>query len=90
MAQLKQAVDALQSQIDDVVAKHRSSVTATIEGRKAELIGGDFYAKATPEARQGVAKRVAEILTRVASERCVWLRYLSTPRPTDPPGRAPC
>jgi hypothetical protein len=68
MAQLKQAVDALQSQIDDVVAKNRSSVTATIEGRKAELIGGDFYAKATPEARQGVAKRVDEILTRVASE----------------------
>jgi hypothetical protein len=68
MAQLKQAIDGLRSQIDGVVARDRSSVTATIEGRKAELLGGDFYARATPEARQDVAQRVDEILARVASE----------------------
>jgi hypothetical protein len=68
MAQLKQAVDNLRSQIDSIVATNRASVTATIEGRKAELFGGDFYAKATPEARQGVAQRVDDTLARVASE----------------------
>ena len=68
MAQLKQAVDDLRSQIDGIVATNRASVTATIESRKAELLGGDFYAKATPEARQGVAQRVDETLARVASE----------------------
>ena len=68
MAQLKQAVDDLRSLIDGIVTRNRSSVTATIEGRKAELSGGDFYAKATPEARQGVAQRVDETLARVASE----------------------
>jgi hypothetical protein len=68
MAQLKQAVDDLRSQIDSIVATNRASVTATIESRKAELLGGNFYAKATPEARQGVAQRVDETLARVASE----------------------
>jgi len=68
MAQLKQAVDDLRSQIDSIVATNRASVTATIESRKAELFGGNFYAKATPEARQGVAERVDETVARVASE----------------------
>jgi hypothetical protein len=68
MAQLKQAVDDLRSQIDVIVARNRSSVTATIEGRKTEILGGDFYAKATPEARQSVAQRIDETLARVASE----------------------
>jgi len=68
MAQLKQAVDDLRRQIDGIVAMNRASVTATIEGRKAELLGGNFYAKAMPEARQGVAQRVDETVARVASE----------------------
>jgi hypothetical protein len=68
MTQLKQAVDDLRSQIDNVVAKNRSSVTVTIEGRRAELLSGDFYAKATPEARRGVAQRIDETQARVVSE----------------------
>lgn len=68
MAQLKRAVDDLRSQIESIAATNRASVTATIEERKAELVGGDFYAKATPEARQGVSQRVDETLARVASE----------------------
>jgi hypothetical protein len=68
MAQLKQAVGGLRSQVDGIVATNRASVTATIEGRKEELLGGGIYAKATPEARQGVAQRVDETLARVASE----------------------
>jgi hypothetical protein len=68
MAQLKQAVDDLRSQIDSVVATNRASVTATIESRKAELLGGNFYAKATPGARQDVAQRVDVTLARVALE----------------------
>jgi hypothetical protein len=68
MAQLKQEVDDLRSQIDGVADRNRSSVTVTIEGRRAELLGGDFYKKATPEARQGVAQRIDETVARVASE----------------------
>jgi hypothetical protein len=68
MVQLKRASDELRSQIDDIVAKNRASVTATIEGRKAELFGGDFFMKATPVARQGVAQRVDDTLGRVAAE----------------------
>jgi hypothetical protein len=68
MVQLKHASDDLRSQIDDIVARNRASVTATIEGRKAELFGGDFFMKATPVARQGVAQRVDNTLARVASE----------------------
>jgi len=68
MVELKQAVDDLRRQIDGIVAMNRVSVTATIEGRKAELLGDNFYAEATPEVRQGVVQRVDETVARVASE----------------------
>ncbi len=68
MVQLKQATDDLGSQIHAVVSLKRSDVTTAIEGRKSELIGGDFYAKATPEAQQRVVQRVDETLSRVATE----------------------
>ena len=68
MAQLKQAVDDLGTEIDNIVTNNRSSVTAAIEIRKTELLRSDSYAKATPEAQQDVGQRVDETLTRVASE----------------------
>jgi hypothetical protein len=68
MAQLKQAADDLRTQIDGVVATSRASVKAAIEGRKAELLGGTYYAKATPEAQQRASQRVDQTLARVASE----------------------
>jgi hypothetical protein len=68
MAQLKQATDELRSRIDGVVAETRSSVTAAIEGRKAELVGSDYYAKATPEAQQRVVQRTDQVLSRVGTE----------------------
>jgi hypothetical protein len=68
MAQLKRAAEDLLSLIDGVVATNRASVTAAIEGRKAELLDGSYYAKATPGAQQRAVQRVDETLVRVASE----------------------
>lgn len=68
MAQLKQASDELRAQIDSIVATNRSEVTSTIEGRKAELLATDFYAKATTEAQQRVTQSVEQTLERVGSE----------------------
>ncbi|MBE4717286.1 BREX system P-loop protein BrxC [Pseudarthrobacter sp. AB1] len=68
MAQLRQAADDLRSQIDGVVATNRALVTAVIEGRKAELLGGSYYANATPEAQQRAVQRVVQTLARVAAE----------------------
>ena len=68
MVQLKQAVDDLRSQIDDIVSTSRALVTDAIESRKGELINGDSYAKATPEVQRSVVQRVDQTLARVASE----------------------
>ncbi|MEP7763104.1 BREX system P-loop protein BrxC [Sanguibacter sp. 25GB23B1] len=68
MAQLKQAADGLRGQIDGIVATNRAKVVATIEGRKSELISGQFYVNATPEAQQFVSQRIDHTLTRVSSE----------------------
>ena len=68
MVQLKQAADELRNQIDGIVATSRASVMVAIEGRKSELLNGDSYAKATPEAQQHVVERVDQTLARVDSE----------------------
>ena len=68
MAQLKQFADDLRSQIDAVVSAKRADVNAAIEGRKTELIGADYYAKATTEAQQRVVQRINSTVSRVSSE----------------------
>lgn len=68
MAQLKQAADDLRSQIDGIVATKRANVTAAIDGRKSELLGGTYYGNATPDARQRVTQRIDQTLARVAGE----------------------
>ena len=68
MAHLKQATDQLRSQIDDVVAANRATVTTSIEDRKAELIASTYYEKATAEAQQGVVQKIDQVLSRVAAE----------------------
>jgi hypothetical protein len=68
MAQLKQATDQLRNQIDGIVATNRATVTAAIEGRKTELLGGTYYANATEEAQQRVTQRIDQTLYRVANE----------------------
>ncbi|MEN8706521.1 MAG: BREX system P-loop protein BrxC [Nocardioides marinisabuli] len=68
MAQLKQATDHLRRQIDGIVATNRATVTAAIEGRKTELLGGTYYAKAKPDAQQRVTQRIDQTLSRVAHE----------------------
>ncbi len=68
MAQLKLAADNLRGQIDTIVSDRRGDVTAAIESRKTELVGANYYAKATPEAQQRVVQRIASTLSRVGSE----------------------
>lgn len=68
MARLKQAVEALRSRIDGVAATNRDKVTAAIAGRRTELLAGDFYADATPEAQQRVGQRIDQTLARVGHE----------------------
>lgn len=68
MAQVKQAADELRSQIDGIIATHRASVIAAIDGRKTELLDGTYYAKATPEAQQRVTHRIDQTLARVAAD----------------------
>jgi len=68
MAQLRQAADDLRSQLDGVASSKRSEVSTVIDGRKAQLIGGAFYEKATPEAQQRVVQRVDQTLSRIAAE----------------------
>lgn len=68
MAQLKQAVDQLRCQIDEVVAANRATVITAIEERKSELVASGFYEKATPEAQQGVLQKIDQALTRVSAE----------------------
>lgn len=68
MAQLKQSVDQLRSQIDEVVAANRATVITAIEERKSELVASAFYEKATTEAQQGVVQKIDQALTRVRAE----------------------
>ena len=68
MAQLKQATDTLCTQLDDVVTARRAEVTTAVEHRKAELVAGDFYNKATPAAQQDVLQKIEHTLTRVQAE----------------------
>lgn len=68
MAQLKQATDQLRSQINEVVAASRATVTTSIEDRKAELIGTADYEKAKAEAQQGVIHRIDQTVSRIGVE----------------------
>lgn len=68
MAQLKQATDDVRSEIEAIVSAKRAEVIAAIEGRKTELFGADYYAKATPEAQQRVAQRIDSTVSRVSNE----------------------
>lgn len=68
MAMLKQATDHLRSEIDGIVATNRATVTAAIEGRETELLGGTYYANATEEAQRRVTQRIGQTLYRVENE----------------------
>ncbi|MEU7656434.1 BREX system P-loop protein BrxC [Micromonospora taraxaci] len=67
MAQLKQATDQLRAQVDEVVASNRTEVVEAIEGRRAEIEGSAFYAKAIPDAQGSVLRRVDQTISRVRS-----------------------
>jgi hypothetical protein len=73
MAQLKQATDQLRSQIDEVVTANRGEAVEVIEGRKAEIEGSAFYAKATPDAQESVLWRVDQVISRVRIEKQIAL-----------------
>src|SRR3954452_10544801 len=68
MAQLKQATDQLRAQIDGVVASNRADVMEAIEGRKVDIEGSAFYAKATLDAQESVLGRVDQTISRVRTQ----------------------
>lgn len=68
MAQLKQAADILRTEVDAVVAANRTTVIEAIEGRKTELTGSTYYAKATPQAQESATTAVDNVLARVRAE----------------------
>ena len=68
MAQLKQATDTLRTQLDSLVTARRAEAATAVEQRKAELVAGDFYNKATPAAQQAVLHTIEHTLTRVQAE----------------------
>ncbi|WP_027928180.1 BREX system P-loop protein BrxC [Amycolatopsis benzoatilytica] len=73
MAQLKQATDQLRAQIDGVVTGNRADVTEAIEGRKAEIEGSAFYAKATADAQDSVLRQVEQTISVVRTQNQVAL-----------------
>lgn len=68
MAQLKQATDQLRAQVDGVVAANRTEVVGAIEGRKTEIEGSAYFARATPEAREKVMRRIDQTISTVRTQ----------------------
>ena len=68
MAQLKQATDDLRRKIDEVVEAKRAAVSVAVESRKAQLVGSNDFAKASPAAQQSVVQRVDQMLSRISAE----------------------
>ncbi|QQT68047.1 BREX system P-loop protein BrxC [Brevibacterium casei] len=68
MNQLKAAADTLSGQIDEVVTDTRAKVAAAVEGRKAEILGSEYFANASPTAQESVIDMVDAILARMRGE----------------------
>ncbi|MFF4785794.1 BREX system P-loop protein BrxC [Streptomyces griseorubiginosus] len=68
MTQLKQATEVLSKQIGEALATNRATVIQAIEGRKAEVLGSAYYANATEDAQQRVAREIDQIIARVERE----------------------
>jgi hypothetical protein len=73
MAQLKQAIDQLRAQIDEVVVSNRNAVVEVIEARKSEIEASAFYAGATPDAQQTVLQRIDQVVSRAHIEKQIAL-----------------
>lgn len=68
MNQLKQAADALASQIDLAVASNRTTASIAVDGRKDEILGSAYFASATDEARASVLGKVDQLLAKINAE----------------------
>lgn len=68
MTQLKQATEVLSKQIGEALAANRATVVQAIEGRKAEVLGSAYYANATEDAQQRIAREIDQIIARVERE----------------------
>ncbi|MFB6593586.1 BREX system P-loop protein BrxC [Streptomyces diastaticus] len=68
MTQLKQAAEVLSKQIGEALETNRATVIQAIEGRKAELLGSAYYANATDDVQQRVAREIDQIIARVERE----------------------
>lgn len=68
MNQLKAAAGAFRVQLEEVLAVKRATVADVIEERRAEILGSEYYAGATPGAQEQVTRKVDAILVRLGSE----------------------
>ncbi len=73
MAQLKQATETLDAQINDALTTNRATVIEVIEGRKTEVLGSAYYGNATEEAQHGVTRTIDQLIARLGSEKQIAL-----------------
>jgi hypothetical protein len=69
MTQLKQASDILRAQIEEALESNRGTVIEVIEGRRTELLDGEYYGNAIEAAQQLVNRTIEQIITRVRTEK---------------------
>lgn len=73
MAQLKQALNQLHTQVDQALASNRADVLGAVQDRKAELEASAFYAKATSNAQQNVLRQINQEIARINSQNQIGL-----------------
>lgn len=67
MRQLRTAADNLGTQIQETLAANRSTVTSSIEERRAEILAGTDYRDASESAQQQAMATIDRIITQVES-----------------------
>ncbi|MDQ1250411.1 MAG: hypothetical protein QG597_4790, partial [Actinomycetota bacterium] len=68
MAHLKKEAAALPSQVQQAVAASRDELVGVIEGRKAEILGSEYYLEATPEAQASVIAAIDRLVEHVQTQ----------------------
>ena len=68
MTKLKKEASTLAATVAAAVDASRTEVVAEIEGRKAEILGSEYYLKATPEAQASVTAEVERIVEGVQTQ----------------------
>lgn len=68
MLQLRQAADALRTQIDKVLSDNRADVADYVKERKKELLGSADYQQASEEAQREAVSIIEGVLTQLDGE----------------------